>query len=347
MLSNLVGLVKLYRITGDQLYLKPVLTAWKDIVNSRLYITGTASSHEHFQDDHLLPASNKDNMGEGCVTTTWIQLNFQLCSIFGEMKYVDELERSVYNHLIGAENPQTGCVSYYTPLNGQKPYGCAITCCMSSIPRGIAMVPLFANGKIKGNPSFLFYQPGTYKTTVGNTKNTVEFKTDTRFPSNGKVMITVNPLQAATFKVTFRKPYWAEDFSISVNNVKQSIGTAELVTIERLWKKGDLISINFTLPVKILDGNKSYAGQIALQRGPQVLVFDQILNKRNAGELTLTGSAIQLEDAPTLLPQNWVGTQAYQVKAMVKGVPEKLILVPYADAGQTGGTISTWLSKGK
>ncbi|HOY19396.1 MAG TPA: glycoside hydrolase family 127 protein [Haliscomenobacter sp.] len=345
MLSNLVGLVKLYRITGDQLYLKPVLTAWKDIVNSRLYITGTASSHEHFQDDHLLPASNKDNMGEGCVTTTWIQLNFQLCSIFGEMKYVDELERSVYNHLIGAENPQTGCVSYYTPLNGQKPYGCAITCCMSSIPRGIAMVPLFANGKIKGNPSFLFYQPGTYKTTVGNTKNTVEFKTDTRFPSNGKVMITVNPLQAATFKVTFRKPYWAEDFSISVNNVKQSIGTAELVTIERLWKKGDLISINFNLPVKILDGNKSYAGQIALQRGPQVLVFDQILNKKSAGELTLTGNTIQLEEAPTLLPQNWVGTQAYQVKATANGVLEKLILVPYADAGQTGGTISTWLSK--
>jgi DUF1680 family protein len=59
-------------------------------------------------------------MGEGCVTTTWVQLNLQLLSVFGKMEYVNELERAVYNHLTGAENPQTGCVSYYTPLMGGK-----------------------------------------------------------------------------------------------------------------------------------------------------------------------------------------------------------------------------------
>src|SRR5690606_28770352 len=116
----------------------------------------------------------KDKMGEGCVTTTWLQLNFQLLSLFGDMKYVDELERTVYNHLIGAENPQTGCVSYYTPLMGAKPYDCSITCCLSSVPRGIAMIPLLTNGKISGNPSFLFYQAGTYKTKLNN-KTSLEF----------------------------------------------------------------------------------------------------------------------------------------------------------------------------
>ena len=164
MRSNLVGLVKLYRITDDKQFLNPVLKAWKDIADNRLYITGTTSSFEHFQDDHQLPATNKDNMGEGCVTTTWLQLNYQLFCIFGTMTYVNELERSVYNHLTGAENPQTGCVSYYTPLMGVKPYKCEITCCMSSVPRGIAMIPFFTNGQIDGKPSFLFYQAGTYKT---------------------------------------------------------------------------------------------------------------------------------------------------------------------------------------
>lgn len=55
MLSNLVGLVELYRVTGTPAYLRPAVTAWKDIRDNRLYITGTTSSGEHFTDDHVLP----------------------------------------------------------------------------------------------------------------------------------------------------------------------------------------------------------------------------------------------------------------------------------------------------
>jgi DUF1680 family protein len=119
-MSNLVGLVKLYKLTADTSVLNPVLKSWNDITGKRLYITGTTSSFEHFQDDYVLPASVDDHMGEGCVTTTWIQMNYQLLSILGKMQYLDELEKAVYNHLTGAENPQTGCVSYYTPLQWRK-----------------------------------------------------------------------------------------------------------------------------------------------------------------------------------------------------------------------------------
>jgi DUF1680 family protein len=345
MLSNIVGLVKLYRITNDEQYLKPALSAWNDVVSNRMYITGTSSSWEHFQDDHKLPAGVDDHMGEGCVTTTWVQLNYQLFSVFGDIKYLDELERAVYNHLTGAENPQTGGVSYYTPLMGVKPFRTLIRCCMSSIPRGIAMIPQFANGKINNNPAFLFYQPGVYKTVVE--KNTdVEFKTETRFPLDGDVSITVNPSKQATFKVLLRKPYWAEGLEITVNGKKQPLNSAEIATIDRLWKKGDKIEVHFKPLLKVLDGGISYPGQIALQRGPQVLAFDQSLNKAEAKNIILVANSIQMEDAPnTVLPANWVGTQAYQVNAEVNGVPAKIVLVPFADAGQSGGTISTWLKK--
>jgi DUF1680 family protein len=79
-----------------------------------LYITGTASDHEIFVQSGVLKAANDDKMGEGCVTVTWIQFNLSLLQITGETKYAEEIERSVYNHLLAAENPQTGCVSYYT-----------------------------------------------------------------------------------------------------------------------------------------------------------------------------------------------------------------------------------------
>ncbi len=55
MLSNLVGLCELARATGDRSLLQPVRNAWNDIVENRLYITGSASAGEHFQGDHVLP----------------------------------------------------------------------------------------------------------------------------------------------------------------------------------------------------------------------------------------------------------------------------------------------------
>lgn len=346
MLSNIVGISKLYRITNDENFLKPVLLAWNDIVSKRLYVTGTTSSMEHFQDDHVLPAENDAHMGEGCVTTTWVQLNYQLFSISGDMKYLDELERSVYNHLIGAEDPQTGGVSYYTPLMGVKEYGTNITCCMSSIPRGIAMVPMFSNGKINQTPTFLFYEPGVYKTKLNTKDQTeVEFVTHTNFPSDGKVSISVNPSKTSKFQILFRKPYWTENFTIKVNNKTQKAGQ-QLIEVDRTWKKGDKIEISFSIPLKILDGGKSYPNSIGIQKGPQVLVFDQKLNKVKAEDVYLNENAIFLEQVPnSILPENWSGNQVYTLNAEVNGRTEKIYLVPFADAGQTNGMITTWIKK--
>ncbi|MBC7887870.1 MAG: glycoside hydrolase family 127 protein [Ferruginibacter sp.] len=344
MLSNLLGVLKLYRLTNDQQFLKPVSTAWNDITKNRLYITGTTSSFEHFQDDQVLPATNKDNMGEGCVTTTWVQFNYQLLCITGEMKYLDELERSVYNHLTGAENPQTGCVSYYTPLVGVKPYGCSITCCMSSVPRGIAMIPLFVNGKIDNKPSFLFYQPGTYSTTVANNA-TVSFTTVTNFPSEGNISISVDKSITAAYPIDFRKPYWAEDFSIIINGKKQLVNNTATVSIKRIWKKGDKVLISFNMPTIVLDGGKSYPGQVAFQRGPQVLAFDKNINGFAVEGVRIDSKNIQLQPALTALPAGWIGGEAFQLKATENNKDKSIILVPYADASQTGGDITTWIKK--
>ncbi len=343
MMSNFLGIIKLYRLTNDEAFLKPLETAWKDIVATRLYITGTASSFEHFQDDAILPATDKDNMGEGCVTTTWIQFNYQLFCITGQMKYLDQLERAVYNHLTGAENPQTGGVSYYTPLMGKKPYRTVITCCMSSVPRGIAMIPLFANGKINSNPAFLFYQPGIYTTSVD--KKPLSFTTSGDFLSGQDVTITVNDNCPAATAITFRKPYWATDFSLLVNGQKQTITNTETIDLKRLWKKGDVITVSFKLLPIVLDGGKSYPNQIALQRGPQVLAFDQSINGVEASGVKIDAKNIQLLTPNSPLPSQWIGGKAFQLKAANNNTDTNIILVPYADASQTGGVISTWINK--
>ncbi|NWJ51713.1 MAG: glycoside hydrolase family 127 protein [Bacteroidetes bacterium] len=346
MLSNLVGMIKLYKITGDQQLLQPVLNAWTDIVAKRLYISGATSSFEHFKGDHLLPAGEKDNVGEGCVSTTWIQLNYQLFSLYGTTAYLDELERTVYNQLTAAENPQTGCVSYFTPLMGVKSYGCNITCCLSSVPRGISMIPQFVNGTIDGNPSFLFYQPGIYTTRISNKDKTlVSFITTTDFLKDSAIEIEVNPTVKSKFSIAFRKPYWVGNFKLFVNNVKQETVNSDIVLVHRVWNVHDKITIKMSLPIKVLDGGISYPNAVALQRGPQILTFDQSLHSVELQKIVVSPINIKLTDVKNKLPNGWIGTQCYQLPVSIDGKATSIMLVPFADASQTGGKIETWFKK--
>lgn len=355
MLSNLVGLAKLYRVTGDPQLLKPVLIAWNDIVSNRLYITGTTSSFEHFQVDDLLPATNKDDMGEGCVTVTWIQLNQNLLDITGDLKYEEQIEKSIYNHLFGAENPESGCVSYYTALMGIKPFSCGISCCTSSVPRGIALVPFFTFGNVKNVPTLMLYGPASYKekyTTAGKKKIDLSLQIESDFPDDGNSIITVNTSQPASFPLGLRVPSWCNSFVAEVGGKKYKGTPNEYLVIKRFWKTGEKIKVSFTIPVQILKGGKSYPGEVAFQRGPQILAFDNSLNAGVLKKYQLDlGKKLSVKMAGNksdvaLLPGQWIGKQAYRINIIDKNSSKdngQLIMVPFADASQTGGDVKVWM----
>ncbi len=350
MLSNYVGLIKLYQVTGDKKMLKAVEMAWQDVVNNQLYITGTSSSHEHFQADDYLPAGSKDNMGEGCVTTTWIQLNQNLFDVTGDIKYVNQLEKSVYNHLLAAENPLTGCVSYYTSLMNQKPYTCFITCCQSSVPRGIALVPKFTFGNINHVPTVLFYEPAVYREKISTAENKsidVVFKLDGNFPESGNLVLSVISSTPGNFPIVLRVPDWCSNFTAKVGDKEYTGSPDQFVTISNNWKNGDKVIISFEMPVKLIAGGKSYPGQIAFQRGPQILAVDGSVNSVNVTDLLTDAKAgvsikdVELADESKILPAEWFGKQAYSVRILNSN--GKIVLVPFAEASQSGGDIKVWL----
>jgi DUF1680 family protein len=351
MLSNLVGILKLYRLTGDQKLLTASDIAFNDIVSKRLYISGTASDHEHFKNDFVLQANNEAHMGEGCVTVTWMQFNIQMFAITGELKYFDEIEKSVYNQLLAAENPQTGCVSYYTPLMGKKPYGCEINCCLSSVPRGIALLPYLNYGKINNMPSVLLYESATITDSI-NTLNKsgqlIQLTIKSEFPQKGVTTIGVNPTHSSKFTLQLRVPSWSSNFKATINGKMYSEVFKGWITINRKWEKGDKISVSYDIPVKVLDGGKSYPGFIALRRGPQLLSLDSSLNTSVNPDIPIVLksdlSNIQLNNAIRSLPQNWVGKQAYSLSVETnRGVDRILTLVPFAEAGQTGAKSNVWI----
>jgi len=352
MLSCLVGIAKYYKLTGEEKYLKPLEIAWNDVVKNRLYITGTASSHERFQEDGILPADTEAKMGEGCVTTTWIQFNLELLSIQGDPKYVEELEKSVYNHLIAAENPLTGCVSYYTAFQNAKPYKCdqGFSCCLSSIPRGIALIPNLIWGKINNVFSILMYESGTVKDTIiasDKSKVVLTIQANTTFPHEGKATYKIMPSAAKKFALNFRVPAWSTNYVLKTNGTTYKGTPGQLLKIEKVWKANDVVNISFGIPIQILLGGRSYPNAVAFQRGPQILAIDQSLNADVTDLSNITfvkQAAIKLQDAKATLPADWSWKQAYSMQLQVNKILQKVTLVPFAEAGQQEGNLRVWIA---
>jgi len=352
LLSNFTGIVKLYKITGNSKLISAMETAWDDIKTYRLYITGTASHFEFFQDDFVLPAEIKDHMGEGCVSTNWLMFNQAMYDLTGEMKYMDEIEKTIYNHLLAAENPQTGCVCYYLALQGKKPYKCAINghCCLASIPRGIAAIPELVFTKNAGNGfNINIYSSGTFTDhikTAGGQLIPVKLIVNSDYPEVGSAEISLTIPQKANFNIALRVPVWCKNFVAKVDGKAYSGTPGQYLNLDKTWSENSKIKVSMDLNVQELDGGMSYPGFVAIKTGPQILAFDQALNPGidDVSKIEITSSTLQPLPV-TELPEDWFGKQIYGNAAIYSGQPVTLKLVPFAEAGQTGGEVRVWLKK--
>ena len=346
MLSNLVGLCELARVTGDRSLLVPVLHAWDDIVTRRLYVTGSASQSEHFHDDYRLPNQMSANVAETCVTVTWLQLNSQLMRLTGEARFGDELERTLYNHLAAAQRPDGAQWCYFTSLEGTKPYGPGINCCVSSGPRGMALAPQQAYFKYHtaGHEGLIvnLFDPGAVTTRLDGHEVTI--RQETGFPRQGGALLRVSTARPATFGLRLRAPRWALPVALAINGravrpVTVTPGWAELPA--RQWHNGDRVSIDYNLSARIIVGDHGNAGAVALGWGPFILAYDAKLNpplpRAALGLVSLPDQpACRLEPGEALRFATRLRTPAQPA-----GVPATL--EPFADAGSDGGYYRVWL----
>jgi uncharacterized protein len=345
MLSNLVGLCELARATGDRQMLTAVQHAWSDIVNNRLYLTGSMSAGECFQDDHVLPNGPNANICETCVTTTWIQLNLQLLRLTGKAEYANELERTLYNHLSAAQHPRGDDWCYYTALEGKKPYSPDISCCHSSGPRGIALAPLTAYLKIRSdNQDFLAVNAfETSRAAVKLDGQTVTAQQQSEFPRKGKANLTFRMAQPAVFGLKIRVPVWAGNLHPSLDQgrmTEMSTKDGWILIPARTWHNGDQLTLRFSLSPRLIAGDHGNAGRAALAWGPFVLAHDQ---KRNPG-MPAPKSIVLTDAQPLLTLQSGLPLRfTTQVTVPGRQEPQTAILSTFADAGADGGTYGVWL----
>jgi DUF1680 family protein len=345
MMSNLVGLLELYRVTGDETYFKPAVIAWKDIHDKRLYLTGTSSSGEHFQGDHVLPADEEAKVGEGCATVTWMQLTLELLRLTGEAHYAEQLERTVYNQLLGAQDAKTGDICYFTPMNGKKNATPGVNCCVSSEPRGIALIPQAVWGRYGKGIAVVLYTGG-HAEFVLKRRGTVHLYAETSYPEDGDVLLHVEPDHNLQFPLRLRVPEWTKSFAVDIGGTHLLGTPGQFLTLNREWKRGDTIKIKMDMTVHVVSGAPTYPGEVAIQRGPQVLAIEQSMNPKitdllAVGPISTDADELKLENASDALPATWAGEQAYKLVGTYQGKRTDLWMVPFADAK----TYRIWLKK--
>lgn len=350
MLSNLVGLCELARATGDRGLLKPVLNAWQDIVDKRLYITGASTQQEGFHDDHDLPNRMGAHVGEQCVTTTWIQLNWQLLRLTGQTRFGHQLEKTFYNQLSAAQRPDGRQWCYFTAPQGTKRYGPGISCCVSSGPRAMALVPQSAVLRIPAAPDrpetlvINLWDSITVHTQVSAQDVILKWQTD--FPHKGRARLKVQSDRPMACSVRIRIPTWAQPCTAKL--VGGSGGTVVMEEDTLVLSAQDWTDVTgevaFHLGTDMIVGDHGNTGRRAFSWGPFVLAYDQgghidapmpmraqVPANTSAASLqgvSLPGGALQFT-----VPLGELRKIGFQ----------PCTLAPYADAGTDGTRYAVWL----
>jgi uncharacterized protein len=359
MLSCLNGALEYYRTVGkDPQILEACLIAWRDIVDHRLYLTGAASRHERFGGDFDLPDTG--NVGETCVTVTWLQFNAQLLRLTGQARFADELEKVVLNQLLGAQRPDCAAWGYYVQMEGRKPYSATLDghCCLSSGPRGVALVPTFATSTDADGVVVNLYEAGEAHLSLRNGAAVV-LAVQTTFPADGRVRLTVNPSSQQSFAVKLRVPTWCREASASVNGrpVELRRGTDGYAALVRQWVPGDVTELRLKLEPRVVPGDHLQAGKVAVLYGPLVLAADEALLGDGIASLSdisavgpdPTALGVIPEPAPPDL-KTWPGAQVFRVKVARRGKTDgplrstgEIRMIPFADAGAGGTRYEVWL----
>ncbi len=373
------GMADIAAIEKNDAYLNAITSIWEDIVGGKIYLTGgigATGGNEGFADPFVLP--NMSAYCETCASIGDIFFNHRLFLLHGDGKYIDILEKTLYNSMLSGVSLSADRFFYPNPLesNGQHErqawFGCA--CCPSNVARFVPAIPGYIYGVAKDELYVNLYLSNEADILLGNRKIKVSQNSD--FPWNGKVEIAIDPESQGRFKLKLRIPGWARNeaipgglykfsdkdngsFKLTVNGEPL---TPEIVNgyvlIDRKWDMGDKVLLDLQMPVRTVVADeriKDDLFKMAVQRGPVIYCAEWPDNK-DGKVLNLVvdkGSTFNTEFVADLLGGTQViKTSGRQTSKTLDGKietseKESVTLIPYALWNNRGpGQMMVWLPSG-
>jgi len=252
-IPKLIGLARLFRLTGKEHYNKASSFFWDTVVQKYTYINGGNTDGEYFFPSAKFDQHLSVHNTETCNTHNMLKLTRQLFATNPQTKYADYYEQALYNHILASQDPKEGMMIYFCPLKSghfktyNTPYD-SFWCCT-----GTGM-----ENHVKYGDSIYFYDDSAlyvnlFMPSVLNYRDkgiTVIQQTD--YPLDGKVQLQLIAEKPVELAVKIRRPYWANnDVNVMVNGKPHQITAhpGQYMTIERVWKNSSEIKI--TLPMKL------------------------------------------------------------------------------------------------
>ena len=300
------GMADVAALTDDAAYIKAIDRIWENVAAKKLYLTGGIGARhdgEAFGQNYELPNASAYN--ETCAAIANGLWNHRMFLLHGDARYLDVLERTIYNGFLSGVSLTGDHFFYPNPLASAKGYqrsewfGCS--CCPVNVVRFVPSIAGYIYAT-RGDELFVnLFVGGTARAKVGGTE--VELKQQTRYPWDGKVVLTLTPQKAAAFTLNVRIPGWARnevlpsdlyryddglkpEVKLSVNGAAAPLALAQgFAHIQRTWKPGDTVTLELPMPVRRVVAHEAIKDdqfKFAVERGPIVFCAE---GADNSGKL--------------------------------------------------------------
>ncbi len=370
------GMADVAALTGDQAYVHAIDKIWDNVASKKLYITGgigSVPSGEAFGKNYELP--NMTAYNETCAAVGNDFWNHRLFLLHADSKYIDVMERTLYNGLISGVSLDGKTFFYPNPLEsaGQHErspwFGTA--CCPSNITRFVASMPGYVYAQ-RASELYVNLFVASNADVKLDSGRTIKIAQETHYPWAGDVKMTITPDQPGPFRVKVRIPGWARNQAVPSDLYRYVDTVSAPVTIkvnrrpivmrldkgyaiiDRVWRPGDTIELNLPMPVRRVVANDQVSadrGRVALERGPILYAVEWADNPdAKVRNLVLPrDSKLTAEFRPALLKgvevvEGQAVALAYDGQGKVLKKQQPFTAIPYyAWANRGRGPMTVWL----
>lgn len=299
------GAADLYLETGDPTIKEALEAIWNNVVDTKLYVTGACGAlfdgaspdgteaqseitrvHQAYGRNYQLPNTTAHN--ETCAAIGAIMWNWRMFSATGDSKYVDWMELALYNAVLSGASLEGTEYFYTNPLRRVEPEPTDLRwsrtrepfivsyCCPPNVVRTIAELTAYAYSKTDDSVWVNLYGGNRLKTELSG--KPVQITQTTNYPWDGAIRMTIDDSPAERFALHLRVPDWASGARIRVNGKSaEGVKPGGYATIDRAWRPGDVIDVEFPMPVVKLESNplvEETRNELALKRGPIVYCLE-------------------------------------------------------------------------
>jgi DUF1680 family protein len=369
------GVTALAGINGSDDYRQAAIRLWDNMSGKKMYVTGgigATAAGEAFGKDYFLP---NDGYLETCgaVGAGFFARNLNLLT--GEARYVDALERELYNGALAGVSLAGNCYTYVNPLfapNGNSRWswnGCP--CCPPMFLKLMGAMPGYLYAQDKSGIYVNLFVGSKARIQLGGQEVVLSQTTD--YPWQGDVKITVDPSRASEFDLHIRLPAWCQGTSssedlyqmhgrlasggvrLTVNGkaVEKLETVRGYATLHRRWKSGDIVQLSLDMPILRVTANdlvEAANGRLALVRGPIVYCFEGTDNGQAVQNLVIApGTKFTPEFRGDLLGGvavlNATATGVFKTATeQLVSMPFKVTAVPYyANANRGTCQLQVWM----